>query len=210
MADSGELTGLVLRLTLQLDLSALMKDARCNKFIEASNGRAMVLLDSVEQYGPLQDELLSGDLLDGWGLGTEAEPVPVVLAFAGTQPTSIQVTSAVEKVRTHWFNPLPLTPFDHSSEEDLLAYSWIALNPFSSALPDRYVLNDKATQVADRVARKGLEVLFKGLPINLANPGLLSGFTEMSLAGDFVKRLGVDDDDRQLLAAARISPEVER
>jgi CHAT domain len=210
LGDSGEMTSLALRLTLQLDLSQLMKDARANEFIRQSNGQAMVLLDSAEQYGPLQDELLSGDLLDGWGLGNEAEPVPVVLAFAGTQPAGVEVMSVVEKVRQTWFNPLPLAPFDHGSEEDLLAYCWIALNPFSTRLPDRYVLNERATPEIISSAREGLEVFFQGLPMNLADPARLSDFTKMFLAGGFVKQFGVDDEDRQILAAARIAPEVIR
>lgn len=211
LGDNGELTAQALRMALQRDLSRMMKDAALKyEVIRQSRSQAIVLLDSAEQCGELLEELLSGGLLDGWGLGTSDEPVPVVLAFATTQPASAQVIAALEKIHKPWLNTLPLAPFNHDNEEDLLVYSWIALNPFSADLTERYVLDHTAPELVINAARTNMRLVFKGLPAHFATPSLLSSFTQTFVDGGFIKAFESDKEDGAALAAVKIASEVIR
>jgi CHAT domain len=215
LGEDGEVTAPALRLALQDELFELIKEARRKWVpIRQAQGRAVVLLDSVEQYEGLIDKLLRGQLLDGWGLGSSDEPIPVVLAFAMTQPTNTKVMSSLEQAgHKGWLNRLPLSPFDPDKDEDLLAYSWIVLNPFTNGYPElysnvRHVLSDEAHPDVVRMARGVMKRTFAGLPRNLANPLTLYGFTEDARDGGFVVPLESDADDTKALAAARIDAEM--
>ena len=146
MGPGGELTAVALRLAMQADLSRLVKDARKrHESVRRAEGRAVILLDLVEKYEKLLPEVIY-QMLDGSGFGTSDEPVPAVLALAMGQPATTVVKDALERVASRsWLYQLQLKPFDSETDEDLLAYSWILLNPPPNAFIDRHVLNDRAS-----------------------------------------------------------------
>jgi hypothetical protein len=193
---------------MQADLRRLVKDARKrHESVRCAEGRAVVLLDLVEQYGKLMPEVLYR-MLDGSGFGTSEEPVPAVLALALGQPTNTIVKDTQEWAHTRSFvTPLTLKPFDFDADEDLLAYSWILLNPPPSVLTDRHVLNDRASADVVEFARSVMWDKFAGLPRKLANPTDLYSFTMSSRKGKFVLPLTSDEEDLKTLAQVRIDPE---
>ena len=208
LGPDGELTAEALRLAMQADLRRLVKDARKrHESIRRAEGHAVVLLDLVEQYGELLPEVIYR-MLDGSGFGTSDQPVPAVLALAMGQPANTIVKDTLERVASRsWLCQLPLKPFDFDSDEDLLAYSWILLNPPPSVFTDRHVLNDRASAEVVDMARGFMWELFKGLPRRFANPTELKGFTMTSLKGRFVLPLTSDEEDVKTLAQVRIDPD---
>ncbi len=208
LGPDGELTAVALRLAMQADLRRLVKDARKrHESVRRAEGRAVILLDLVEQYGNLMPEVLY-KMLDGSGFGISEEPVPAVLALALGQPATTIVKDTLEWAHSRsWVTPLTLKPFDFDADEDLLAYSWILLNPPPSVFTDRHVLNDRASIDVVEMARGYMWDTFGGLPRRLANPTDLYRFTMSSRKGKFVLPLTSDEDDLKTLAQVRIDPE---
>ncbi len=208
LGPGGELTAVALRLAMQADLRRLVKDARRrHESVERAEGRAIVLLDLMEQYGELLPEVMYR-MLDGSGFGTSDEPVPAVLALAMRQPANTIVKDTLERVASRsWLRQLPLRPFDFNSGEDLLAYSWILLNPPPSAFTLRHVLNDQADKRVVNMARGVMERTFKGLPGRFANPTELRSFTLSALDGEYVLPMTSDEEDVKTLAQVRIDPD---
>ena len=203
----GELTAVALRLAMQADLSRLVKDARKrHESVRRAEGRAVILLDLVEKYEKLLPEVIY-QMLDGSGFGTSDEPVPAVLALAMGQPTTTVVKDALERIASRsWLYQLQLKPFDSETDEDLLAYSWILLNPPPSVFTDRHVLNDRANADVVGMARLMMQEMFGGLPRQFADPTRLKGFTVGALRGKFVLPLTSDEEDRKTLEQIRIDP----
>lgn len=208
LGPDGELTAVALRLAMQADLRRLVKDARKrHESVERAEGRAIVLLDLMEQYGELLPEVMYR-MLDGSGFGTSDEPVPAVLALAMGQPANTIVKDTLERVASRsWLRQLPLKPFDFNSGEDLLAYSWILLNPPPSAFTNRHVLNDQADVKVVGMARRFMRMTFEGLPRRFANPTEFRGFTLSCLDGEYVLPLTSDEEDVKTLAQLRIDPD---
>ena len=208
LGPDGELTAGALRLAIQADLRCLVRDARRrHESVRHAEGRAVVLLDLVEQYGKLMPEVIFG-MLDGSGFGRSEEPIPAVLALAMGQPANTVVKDVLERVASRsWMNQLQLKPFDFEADEDLLAYSWILLNPPPNAFADRHVLNDRASAEVVHIARGFMRTTFEGLPIRFADVTKLKGFTEIIRTGDFVLPLLSDEEDLKTLAQVRIDPD---
>jgi hypothetical protein len=207
MGADGELTAVALRLAMQADLSRLVKDARKrHESVRRAEGRAVILLDLVEKYEKLLPEVIY-QMLDGSGFGTSDEPVPAVLALAMGHPTTTVVKDALERIASRsWLYQLQLKPFDSETDEDLLAYSWILLNPPPSVFTDRHVLNDRANADVVGMARLMMQEMFRGLPRQFADPTRLKGFTVGALKGRFVLPLTSDEEDRKTLEQIRIDP----
>lgn len=207
LGPDGELSAVALRLAMQADLHRLVKDARKrHESIQRAEGRAVVLLDQVEKYGELMPEVIYR-MLDGSGFGRSEEPIPAVLTLAMGQPTNTIVKDTLERVASRsWLRQLPLKPFDSETDEDLLAYSWILLNPPPNAFTDRHVLNDRASAEVVHMARGFMSSTFQGLPIRFADSATLKGFTMTTRMGDFVLPLTSDEEDLKTLAQVRIDP----
>ncbi len=199
LATDGQLTAVALRLALQADLRRLVKDARRrHKSVERAEGLVMILLDQVEQYGALMPEVFR--MLDGSGFGTSEEPIPAVLALALGQPTNTIVRDALERVASRrWLCQLTLKPFDFETDEDLLAYSWILLNPPPKFSIGRYFLNYAAAKETVESARGIMRTMFKGLPGEFANQDKFEGFTKSFLHLKFIKALPSNQDDEKIL-----------
>ena len=208
LGPGGELTAVALRLAMQADLRRLVKDARKrHESVDRAQGRAIVLLDLMEQYGDLLPEVIYR-MLDGAGFGTSDEPVPAVLALAMGQPANTIVKDTLERVASrNWLRQLPLKPFDFNSGEDVLAYSWILLNPPPSAFSARHVLNDQADLKVVGMARRFMRTTFNGLPGRFANPTELRGFTLSCLDGEYVLPMASDEEDVKTLAQIRVNPD---
>ncbi len=208
MGADGELTAVALRLAMQADLGRLVKDARKrHESVRTAEGRAVILLDLVEKYEKLLPEVIYR-MLDGSGFGTSDEPVPAVLALAMSQPATTVVKDALERIASrNWLYQLPLKPFDFETDEDLLAYSWILLNPPPNAFIDRHVLNDRASVQVVHMVRLLMRTTFNGLPARFANPAELKSFTMITREGEFILPLVSDEEDLKTLAQLRIDPD---
>jgi len=206
--ESGELTVMALRLAIEADLGRLVKDAR-NKHesIKRAEGRAIILLDQMEHYGELLPKVILR-MLDGFGFGTSDEPVPAVLALAMGQPANTIVKDTLERAASRSsLRQLPLRPFDFNSGEDLLAYSWILLNPPPSAFTVRHVLNDQAVKLVVEVLRDVMGTTFEGLPERFADPTTLKTFTKLALKGEYVVQMTSDEEDKKTLSQVRNDPD---
>jgi hypothetical protein len=194
-----ELTAVAMQLALQVDLRRLLKDARKrHKSVLRAEGRVMILLDQVEQYGSLMSEVFR---MLGWsGFGTSEEPVPAVLALALGQPANTIVKDALERAASRkWLCQLMLKPFDFETDEDLLAYSWILLNPPPQFSIGRYFLNYAADKETVESARGIMRTMFKGLPGEFAKQDMFEGFTKSFLPLKFIEALPSSQDDEKIL-----------
>ena len=186
LGPDGELTAVALRLAMQADLRRLVKDARKqHESVRRAEGRAIVLLDLMEQYGELLPEVMYR-MLDGAGFGTSDEPVPAVLALAMGQPANAIVKDTLERVASRsWLRQLPLRPFDFKSGD-----SWILLNP-PSAEPAARVAGEEAERFRPAV---GDSIVMAGAS-GSAGPGPRPGWrwdVALSFAGaqrDYVEQV---------------------
>jgi len=205
LGAEGELTPVALRMALQADLRRLVKDAKKRHVsFRRAEGRAVVLLDQVEQYGGLMSDVIFR-MLDPSGFGTSEEPIPAVLALAMGQPANTVVKDALERAASRsWLLQKQLKPFDFKTEEDLLAYSWILLNPPPNFSLDRHVLNHQASREVAQMAHGFLWKTFGGLPGKFANSAEFEGFTKGIGMDAFVLPLASDEEDLQALDPYRL------
>ena len=197
----GELTTDALSLALRFDLRRLVKDARAqHESIRAAQGRAVIVLDQMEDYGSLLNDQIY-EMLGPNGFGTRDEPVPAVLAVAMGGPTGTFVKDDLERTATwSWIRQLPLKPFDLESEEDLLAYSWFLLNPPQNFAIGRHYLDYKVPGTV-KLARNWMRNQFAGLPGRFANRDQFVGFTK-GIEELFAFSMPSDADDRKALTQA--------
>ncbi|HYT27361.1 MAG TPA: hypothetical protein VEP73_12855, partial [Actinomycetota bacterium] len=126
----GEVTPEVVRIAVETDLGRLAADAReRHPQVARAGGHAVLLLDgvddnSVDLLGVLHDEIL-GD----HGLGTRAEPVPVVVAMTSSDQANLLRDLAEGHTDKPWLDLRTLRPF-RGDGEDLLAYQQVMLHPF--------------------------------------------------------------------------------
>ncbi len=207
LGPEGELTAEALRLAMQADLRRLVKDARKkHESVQRAEGRAVVLLDLVEQYEELLPEVVYR-MLDGSGFGTSEEPVPAVLALAMGQPANTIIKDTLERAASRsWLLQEPLRPFDFKTEEDLLAYSWILLNPPQNFRIDRHVLNHRASKEVVQIVHGLMRNTFGGLPANFANSAIFKGFTMADGMEHFILALPPDEEDLKTLAQVQNDP----
>jgi hypothetical protein len=133
--DRSELTPFAVRRAMGLDFEQLIKDARSeHELILRRAGQVVLLLDDVEDYGPLISAVFASTdgLLQRYGAGSKKHPVPVVLNFLVSGPET-EVLGPVSEERSipSWLTVMALKPFAPGGE-DMLAYEQILLHPFRS------------------------------------------------------------------------------
>jgi hypothetical protein len=132
LESHGVWTAAAVRRGIQLDLLSLRRDA-ARQCPTTADGQVVVLLDEVERYAGVLEHLFS-TMLNGYGLGSPREPIPVVLAFSLGQATNdVLVPIAEQRFTKPWLRAMPLEPFRDG--EDMLAYELVLLNPYRE-LPD--------------------------------------------------------------------------
>ena len=135
---------------------------RQHESVERAEGRAIILLDRMEQYGELLSEVMFG-MLDGFGFGTSDEPVPAVLALAMGQPANTIVKDTLERFAPRsWSLRCPRALRLQCRRRP----AGLQLDPAEPAVErftDRHVLNDQADRGRD-MARTFMLTTFKGLP----------------------------------------------
>jgi hypothetical protein len=203
LGPDGELTPGALSRAMQSDLHRLVKDARRqHESVRRAEGRAVIVLDQVEQYGQSLLNAVIYEMLGEYGFGSRDEPVPAVLAVAMGQPATTIVKDILEQVASwSWICQLPLKPFDFETEEDLLAYSWILLNPPPNFPIGRHYLDYGAGHAVVKMARNFMQEAFAGLPGRFANRDQFVGFTS-KIQGAFACPMPSDADDRTTLMLA--------
>jgi hypothetical protein len=141
LGRDGELTEEALRRALQIDLASLLADARREiEFFAKAQGQVVVMLDDVDQYGELTARFFAwkNGLLRPMGLGTTAEPVPVVMTCSRVRESDTEspVLRLYEKPWSiSWLAVYKLGRFQKT--EDLLACQAVLLNPFAAEIsPD--------------------------------------------------------------------------
>jgi hypothetical protein len=150
-----------IRVVLANDLAKLAEEAR----EQLPGARVLVLLDEVHRYDAGTQDLLN--LLDGTGLGTPEDPVPVVLAFS--RVTDVQLASAT----------LALTSF---LEDEPSHVNFVPLGPFLPPQDERWpyqqfllhykvpvVVNEKMAQHASDLFNDLYEAT-RGIPSYLQLP----------------------------------------
>jgi CHAT domain len=127
----GEVVPEAVRIAFQVDLGLLAADARRRHPVLARGpGRVVVLLDGIDDGSVELVEQLHEQLLGNHGLGTGAEPVPVVLAFAYTSRDNLLRQIAEGQSGKPWLEVRELRAFQ-SDGEDLLAWEQVLLHPFN-------------------------------------------------------------------------------
>jgi hypothetical protein len=129
--SQGELNARVVRLAVASDLGTLLADAR-KKYSVFAEGQVVVLLDDIDEYGPLVPLLFkqSGGILDASGLSSSKNPVPVVATCSLGRDASDKLLRPIaeHRERPAWLETGWLAPFSENGE-DLLAYELVLLNP---------------------------------------------------------------------------------
>lgn len=129
----------VLALALAQDLTALARDARDADARSASpslhaGSRVIVLADDADRWDRAIEPFF-GEVLSAWGLGTEGEPVPVVVSFSLGSPAATLLRPVAERRdRAKDYRTVQLERFGEG--EDMLAYEQVLLHPFGPVVPD--------------------------------------------------------------------------
>lgn len=127
----GEVVPEAVRIAFQVDLGLLAADARRRHPVLARGpGRVVLLLDGIDDGSVELVEQLHEQLLGNHGLGTDAEPVPVVLAFAYASRDNLLRQIAEGQSGKPWLEVRELRAFQ-SDGEDLLAWEQVLLHPFN-------------------------------------------------------------------------------
>ena len=128
--SDGAISAKVVRLALQIDLAKLVSDARAkHPAIEQANGKAIVLLDEVHEYGEPVINALLGDMIGPYGFGTQKEPVPVVMVFSLAGPAYQILNPVTEKPPAEpWMRLERLEEFRQEDDEDMRAYEDVLLD----------------------------------------------------------------------------------
>lgn len=96
--------------------------------------RVVVLVDDVDRWDKAIEPFL-GVLISTWGLGTEAEPVPVIMSFSLGSPAATLLRPVAERRdRARDFRTVQLERF--GAGEDMLAYEQVLLHPFGPVVPE--------------------------------------------------------------------------
>lgn len=136
--DSG-VNPYAISMAIEKQFAQLMEEARRERpDLVDKNSRAMLFLDEVHDYFKDFDSIASQRKMGVWGFGSQAEPVPVIMAFSLGTPTTDLLKPITESGRTGW-QSIELAHFDNDPErpEDMLAYGRVLLNPFDPKLvPD--------------------------------------------------------------------------
>lgn len=127
----GEVVPEAVQIAFQEDLRLLAEDARRRHPVLARGpGRVVLLLDGIDDSSVELVEQLHEKLLGDHGLGTESEPVPVVLAFAYASRDNLLRQIAEGQSGKPWLEVRELRAF-RSDGEDLLAWEQVLLHPFN-------------------------------------------------------------------------------
>jgi hypothetical protein len=200
----GDAVPETVQLAASTDLGRLAAAARAaHPHVARANGRAVLLIDDVDASSVDLLYALHERLLGDHGLGTQEEPVPVVLALTFGGEDNLLRDIAEGRSNRPW-RVMPLRPF-RADGEDLLAYEQVMLHPFNpgahedvSNRPwvfnrslDRAVWNDYVSAARSELG---------GWP-SVFIDGTLYRFLRVARIGisPFVK----DADDRALLEAFR-------
>lgn len=170
------------KLALQKDLGNLIADARRQyDFIRRARGRAVLLLDEIHEYGDALESLFSDrnsseGLFGPYGLGTPAEPVPVVVTFSLTRKGSDVCLQPVTQGSKPWIIPRQLTTFDSESDEDMLVYERVLLHPSPAVeflAPNvrnvPLAINDKVDEQVCKDNESLFRYMLKGMPSRVAS-----------------------------------------
>ncbi|MGH8907021.1 MAG: CHAT domain-containing protein [Egibacteraceae bacterium] len=152
---------------LRRDLGALIAAARAwDGSCFTAHSRVLVLLSGVQSWHTATDALFT-TMLDAYGLGSHAEPVPVIMTAARGSLGGERLQALRESARwTRWEPLRPLGEAGESDEadEDILAYQWILLHPTQLCTPTSrqiFAALDHAGPWRDRFRQ-----WIRGLPAN--------------------------------------------
>jgi hypothetical protein len=169
------LTPRVLNLAIQRDLASLLEAAKAKyTYFGDSAAQVVVLLDDIDEYGPLTELLLAdpGGIITASGFGKPENPVPVVMTFslgsAKGGSANDRLREIAEGRTPPWLVAKQLGPFERN-DEDLLAYETVLLHPFAPNLYEQvsdvpWAFND---EIADEVREEWEEMfrnVMRGIP----------------------------------------------
>jgi hypothetical protein len=114
--------GKVVRAALKLDLLALQNEARAKQ--NNPHLKVLVLIDEVHRFDDAAREFVSY-MIDSAGLGSDADPVPVIFAFSAVNVkpeynSTVQMLSEFLNKRPLYVSRLPLGAFRSPQDEWLL------------------------------------------------------------------------------------------
>ncbi|HVF89860.1 MAG TPA: CHAT domain-containing protein [Blastocatellia bacterium] len=193
-----------LKEAISIDLAALAEDARLkHEVTKRMKGRVLVFLDDVHQYDEAATDLFNS-LLGPFGLGTDDEPVPVILTFSKGTAADHYLTPMLEKRSSKpWLNLKQLEPLN-SNGEDLIACGQVLMHPFRREM--RPGISDTPWAVNDAFRNKmyidALESVFRnsfeGIP-DLLFEGRMYGPVEGARLVDYL----IDANDEAVMEAMK-------
>lgn len=185
------------RRAIQLDLEALLEDARdAYELFRGEHTQIVLLLGDVETYATGLHDLFEGGVLSGNGVGARARPIPVVMTFStGHAKDAVLRDVAEERWTRRWLNAMPLRPFE-ANGEDLLAYELVLLHPYKN-LGDEvsgkaWAFDDEAPAAVRDKYVGSFRRRLKGLPENLGSDVF---YTIVEFAMDERFIVSADDED---------------
>jgi hypothetical protein len=200
----GQLTARMVKLAIRADLSMLLADAGTrHPLFAALPSQVVVLLDDVDQYGPLVQDLMKqrDGILDAAGLGSSAQPVPVVMTCSLGLDATDKFLRPISEQRTRpsWLETASLGPFAENGE-DLLAYELVLLHPFAPALWEGvsgvgWAFNDDVEDDVRARWEKRFRRAVKGIPQRFNSEGF---YIVAESAHD--QQFTIEADDETLLA----------
>jgi hypothetical protein len=183
----------LLKVALQKDLAQLLAELEAKYPSSAAfTRRAIVFLDEVDQYGSALTSALFDKLLGPYGLGTSAQPVPVVIVFSLSKAPQ-ELMRPIKESPPTWLRLLPLEAFREGPEEDM-AYARVWLHPFNARLPTPLVFNTAATEAQIEKFHTLSHSYLDGVPAKLSQ----DAFFLLAETANIFELLKLADDGKML------------
>ncbi|HEV2706154.1 MAG TPA: CHAT domain-containing protein [Pyrinomonadaceae bacterium] len=183
------------RAILRTELKSLIDEARqAHPNVVREDGRVLVMLDEVHRYDKAFIPLFY-KLLDDFGLGTDEEPVPVVMALSKGTPADEYIRPVQEKLRSRFrFMSIP----EFGDDEYMLVYQQVLMTPFLTELYEDisdkpWVFNYNASEEIIQKYKNRLRKRLKRIPEDFFSDRL---FITIEDARDEGFALPVDDEAR--------------
>lgn len=193
------ITPKAVQIAIQKNMTKLIQDAYAkHPTIKEAGGRALILLDEIDQYGEELTNALMDDMLNGFGLGTSEHPIPVILTFSNVGGPRHMLDQFVQGQKSKaWLKLRALEPFRQENEEDMLAYKRVLLHPYKHN--KRALAFNNSNEAKLQEWKNNFRKYFKG------EPGLFSNRILITVVTDWAKKekFLIEANDEDLLKAMR-------
>ncbi len=193
------ITAKAVQIAIQKDMADLIQEAY-QKYptIKVAGGRPLILLHQIDQYGEELTNALMNHMLNGFGLGTQDDPIPVILTFSNVGGPRHMLDQFVQGQKSKaWLKLRAVEPFRQENDEDMLAYKRILLHPYKHN--KRALVFNNSDEAKLQEWKNNFRQHLKGLPQKFSDGSFIGLLTDLAKKDKFL----IEANDEDLLKAMR-------